>query len=192
MTDKPRNPRRRRFLTAATAAASGSIISCRGAKSAWRFFSEEEAATAAAVSECLIPTDEFPGAAWAGVVNFMDRQLKGHYRRHQKTYRDGLRGVNQTSEALFGAGFVRLEPNQQAAVLEALEKGEPPGEIWKNMSSRSFVDLVLTHTMQGYYGDPRHGGNRDAMSWRMLGIPLSPIRGREQYDLRSDRQGAGA
>jgi len=42
---------------------------------------------------------------------------------------------------------------------------------------------VVSHTMQGYYGDPRHGGNRDAVSWTMLGVPASPIRGRAKYDL---------
>jgi gluconate 2-dehydrogenase gamma chain len=38
--------------------------------------------------------------------------------------------------------------------------------------------------MEGYYGSPRHGGNRDAVSWRMLGLDEPPLRGRAQYDLR--------
>jgi gluconate 2-dehydrogenase gamma chain len=38
--------------------------------------------------------------------------------------------------------------------------------------------MVIAHTMQGYYGDPRHGGNREAVSWCMLGVPVIPIRGR--------------
>jgi gluconate 2-dehydrogenase gamma chain len=37
--------------------------------------------------------------------------------------------------------------------------------------------------MQGFYGDPRHGGNREYASWRMLGVPVAPIRGRQLYDL---------
>ena len=32
--------------------------------------------------------------------------------------------------------------------------------------------------MMGFYGDPRHGGNKDRVSWRMLGVPDPPIRGR--------------
>jgi gluconate 2-dehydrogenase gamma chain len=43
--------------------------------------------------------------------------------------------------------------------------------------------------MEGYYGAPRHGGNRDAVSWRMLGLDEPPLRGRAQYDLR---KGSGA
>jgi gluconate 2-dehydrogenase gamma chain len=37
---------------------------------------------------------------------------------------------------------------------------------------------VVSHTMQGFYGDPRHGGNRNWASWRMLGVPITPVRGR--------------
>jgi hypothetical protein len=32
--------------------------------------------------------------------------------------------------------------------------------------------------MMSFYGDPRHGGNKDRVSWKMLGVPDPPIRGR--------------
>jgi hypothetical protein len=32
--------------------------------------------------------------------------------------------------------------------------------------------------MMGFYGDPRHGGNKDRVAWRMLGVPDPPVRGR--------------
>lgn len=47
---------------------------------------------------------------------------------------------------------------------------------------RRFFDMILAHTRQGFYGDPRHGGNREMASWRMLGLPTPPIRGRMHYD----------
>jgi gluconate 2-dehydrogenase gamma chain len=47
-----------------------------------------------------------------------------------------------------------------------------------------FFNLVRSHTLQGYYGSPRHGGNRNAVSWRMLGLDEPPLRGRAQYDLK--------
>jgi gluconate 2-dehydrogenase gamma chain len=34
----------------------------------------------------------------------------------------------------------------------------------------SFFAMVIDHTMQGFYGSPEHGGNRDEASWKMLGI----------------------
>ncbi len=47
-----------------------------------------------------------------------------------------------------------------------------------------FLSLVRSHTLQGYYGSPRHGGNRNAVSWRMLGLDEPLLRGRAQYDLK--------
>jgi gluconate 2-dehydrogenase gamma chain len=47
-----------------------------------------------------------------------------------------------------------------------------------------FFEMVRRHTFEGYYGSPRHGGNRDAASWRMLGLAEPPLLGRAQYDLR--------
>jgi gluconate 2-dehydrogenase gamma chain len=188
MTQTPRNPRRRRFLkTAVSAAATGALVSCGRAGSQWRFFSTEEAKTVEAISERFIPADQDPGAAWAGVVRYIDRQLAVcfKFRVFRELYRQGLAGIDQTSTALFHARFVELTSEQQGAVLKALARGKPPGEIWKQVSAQQFFDMVLNHAMQGYYGDPRHGGNRDGVGWRTLGIPLTPVRGREQFDLRS-------
>jgi gluconate 2-dehydrogenase gamma chain len=50
--------------------------------------------------------------------------------------------------------------------------------------ARPFFDLARAHTLHGYYGTPRHGGNRDAVSWRMLGLCEPPLLGRAQYHLR--------
>ena len=106
-----------------------------------------------------------------GVVNFIDRQLKGPYRRQQARYRAGLAEIDQASSAKFGKPFAALQPDEQTALLESL-----------TASAKRFFSTVIAHTMQGYYGDPRHGGNRDAVSWRMLGVPVIPIRGRNRYE----------
>jgi gluconate 2-dehydrogenase gamma chain len=29
----------------------------------------------------------------------------------------------------------------------------------------------VRHTMEGFYGDPRHGGNRNRVAWVMLEFP---------------------
>ena len=48
---------------------------------------------------------------------------------------------------------------------------------------RGFFELVRSHTFEGYYGSPRHGGNRDGVSWRMLALADPPVRGRARNDL---------
>jgi len=103
-----------------------------------------------AICELIIPADEDPGATQAGVVHYIDRQLTGKFREHQKSYREGLAAAAHMA----------------------------PGEVERAAETRTFFGLVVTHAMQGFYGSPRHGGNRDFASWRMLRIPLSPVRGR--------------
>ncbi len=131
----------------------------------------------------IIPPDEDPGAAWAGVVNYIDRQLCGALKHLRDTYRDGVSAVEQTSQSLYGANFASLAAERQIELLRRMEQGDVPRQPWTKLPSQDFFALVLDHTMQGFYGDPRHGGNRDAASWKMLGIPYPPIRGRLHYDV---------
>ena len=77
------------------------------------------------------------------------------------------------SRKRFGRDLADLTAEQQLEIVSALEQ-----EI------HAFFELVRKHTLEGYYGSPRHGGNRDAMSWRMLGLAEPPLLGRAQYDLR--------
>jgi gluconate 2-dehydrogenase gamma chain len=184
---------RRKFIRmAAAAAAASGAVACNGTRSPWRFFSAQEAMTLAAICDQIIPPDQDPGARQAGVVNYIDRQLTGYFKRFQRTYRRGIAGLDETSLALHGKRFVDLSPKQQTSVLEALEKDQAPGDTWRHLSARRFFSLVVAHTMQGFYGDPRHGGNRDGVSWKMVGLPYPPIRGRLLYDLTKPPNGKPA
>jgi len=174
---------RRKFIQVTTAAAAGSMVGCTNKKSPWRFFALEEGQTVAAICERLIPADQDPGATEAGVVNFIDLQLMGPYKRYRASYRQGIKGIEQTSLRMFGYRFTELNSEKQDELLKQAEAGGATGEAWKGLSSQDFFSLILSHTMQGYYGDPRHGGNRGRVSWQMLGLPYPPIRGRLHYDL---------
>jgi gluconate 2-dehydrogenase gamma chain len=165
--------RRRNLLGAGLAVVAGSALSCTagGNGSTWRFFTAAEAETLDALCEQLIPADQDPGAREARVVNYIDIQLCRSFRKHRAAYRQGLAGVDQTSRGRFGKRFVELTSEQQIEVVNALEE-----------DSKAFFDLLLTHTRQGFYGDPRHGGNRNRASWKMVGLPFPPVRGREHYE----------
>ena len=49
---------------------------------------------------------------------------------------------------------------------------------WQGIAPAAFFRLLRDYTMMGFYGDPRHGGNKERVSWRMLGVPDPPLRGR--------------
>jgi gluconate 2-dehydrogenase gamma chain len=167
--------RRTLLVGGAVAGATAGLTACWRARSphpAWEFFTEAEARTLTAFCDQIIPADEFPAASEAGVLLYIDRQLIRHYAKHQDEYRDGLAQAEELSQNRFGMDFARLNAQQQLDIVMAIEHGSP-----------DFFELVRNHTMQGYYGSPRHGGNRDAVSWHMLGIDEPPVRGRAQYDL---------
>jgi gluconate 2-dehydrogenase gamma chain len=124
-----------------------------------------------AICEQLIPADRDPGARFAGVVTYIDIQLTRAFRKHRQAYRKGLAEVDSASRAKFGQPFADLSPGQQVDVLRGVEQ-----------TSKPFFELVLAHTRQGFYGDPRHGGNRNRVSWKMVGLPFPPVRGRQHYE----------
>ncbi len=163
---------RRRFLqVAATFAASSAVISCGRRAGPWRFFTPSEAHTMEALCDQVIPADQDPGAAWAGTLYYIDSQLVGHFRKLQSAYREGLAAFDAACLSAEHTAFAELPSERQTAFLNHLPASLQP-----------FFQMVIAHTMQGFYGDARHQGNRDAASWRMLGIPVIPIRGRDQYE----------
>ena len=155
------------------AAAAGTAVTLPRWKGngRWRFFTVEESLTVDAICERLIPADCDPGARQARVVHYIDIQLTKHFRRYQRIYRQGIASVDASSRAKFSKRFVELTPEQQAEVLADREE-----------NSAAFFELLLTHTRQGFYGDPRHGGNYDMASWKMVGLAFPPVRGRMHYD----------
>jgi gluconate 2-dehydrogenase gamma chain len=83
-----------------------------------------------------------------------------------------------TARRRHGKPFAELALEAQAALLQDVEKGAVEAADWKGVLPAAFFALLREHTMMGFYGDPRHGGNKDRVSWRMLGVPDPPIRGR--------------
>ncbi len=172
--EKPVVLTRRQFVAAGALGGAALAIGCRSQKTgSWEFLSDEQARTLGAVCDQIIPADEFPSATQAGTLNYIDRQLIRHYRRHQDIYKRGLEEVETLSHGRFGKRLDAISSAQQLEIVNDLSQKE-----------RRFFELVRSHTFEGYYGSPRHGGNRDAVSWRMLGLAEPPVLGRAQYDLR--------
>lgn len=171
--------RRRKFLQIAAAGASAAAVSCGGRTGPSNFLTTAEAETLGAIADRIVPADQDPGAGAAGAASYVDRQFSGPFKKYQRVYREGLAGIDRASQTRFGKRFAALAADQQDAVLASLDSAKPGPE-------KAFFDTVRDHTMQSYYGDPRHGGNRDFASWHMLGIPPVPVRGRNLYDLSGE------
>jgi gluconate 2-dehydrogenase gamma chain len=157
------------------------------------FFNLDEAAFIEAVVDTLIPSDDVgPGALELGAAAFIDRQMSSGYGRGDRMYlqgpfaegtpeqgyqlrmtpselmQAGIADVNAYVQKQYQATFDGLSPEDRAAVLTALETGkiELP-----TVPTRMFFGLLYDLTLQGYFSDPIHGGNKGKASWKMVGFP---------------------
>jgi len=147
----------------------------------YRYLSSPDAALLTDICEQLIPRDDAPGATDVGVIHFIDRQLASALSRHQLDYRRGLESFRQTCLAEFKRPFAQLAVHEKIELLRRVESAHVPRELWDKPTAPQFFRLVLSHTMQGFYGAPRHGGNHGYASYRMLGIDYPQIIGRNRY-----------
>ena len=193
-----KNSLSRRHFVQMAVIGSGSLLlfprcSNLSDKSSWRFFSEKEAFLVDAIVEQIIPADEWPGAKEAGVTNFIDKQLVGPYIPFQEQYKSALVAVDNSCEILYKKSFEDLSWNEQTNFLKRMEvgklsdlrmdniKGQPENKIWEDGSDRSFFNMIRNHTMQGFYGSPRHGGNKNYVSYKMIGLDNPYIVGQNRY-----------
>ena len=163
--------------------------------------SDHERATIEAAAARIIPSDQDGGAREAGVIDYIEGlmaaddatdadinprekkeyanfllgsmasrteeqqatlfKLAGSGSRHLPAYRDGVAELDRLAAELEpGKDFCGLDHTGQDRVLTALDERKD-----------AFFTLLLTHTMEGFYGHPRHGGNRDRVGWQVLGYP---------------------
>jgi len=140
-----------------------------------RFFTEQEAKVVVAACERIFPATSAtgPGAAQAGAMVYIDRQLAGPYGTDKNRYTqepfiesvdqdNGYQGKETPRETYragiqkLGADFVELDGTKQDERLKAMEKSH-------------FFQLLRQHTIEGMFCDPMHGGNANLIGWQMIG-----------------------
>lgn len=126
-----------------------------------------ELATLRAAIDRIVPRDEFASATDAGVDHYIVRQLAGDCVAELAVISAGLAGLDAEARARHSVAFEQLTPAVQDAVLADLERSLVRAE-WSTNPAQFFARLV-EFTVEGYYADPSNGGNRDGVSWKMLG-----------------------
>jgi gluconate 2-dehydrogenase gamma chain len=158
------------------------------------FFTPGEWAFLNAACDRLVPNDEHgPGGVALGVPQYIDRQMGtpwadgGIWYMHgpffeakpefgyqsqltpKQQYRIGIKAIDAICQRDFVGNFSELPPERQDDVLRKIEKGEltSAGLPLKTF----FVDFLLKNVMEGYFGDPMYGGNKDMAAWTMIAYP---------------------
>jgi gluconate 2-dehydrogenase gamma chain len=155
-----------------------------------------EAAFLSAAYDTFIPADRLsPSGTDCGLLAFIDRQLAGAWGSGARLYRSGpfIKGTREqgyqlslTPREFFGAGikatnawtrktygkdFDRLSPAERETALKTMDAGK--AEL-NEINGKQFFEMLLQSAMEGFFADPIYGGNRDKVSWRMVGYPGLP------------------
>ncbi len=147
----------------------------------WRHLTVQEGKLLELVCEQILPADRDPGAREAGAAQYIDRQLAKRYKGLAEHYRKGLAALESASRQLRGRSFQELAFAGRTAVLKAVEAGKVDQSEWPKRSSRWFFTTVREHTIEGVFGHPRHGGNRDLIGYRLVGWEYPEPRGQNRY-----------
>jgi gluconate 2-dehydrogenase gamma chain len=155
-----------------------------------------EAAFLSAAYDTLIPADRLsPSGTDCGLVTFMDRQLAGAWGGGARLYRSGpfvqgkpeqgyqlsltpreffaagIKAANGWTRKTYGKDFDRLAPADRDAALKAMEANKAE---FAEFNSKQFFEALYQSAMEGFFADPIYGGNRNKVSWRMIGYPGLP------------------
>jgi gluconate 2-dehydrogenase gamma chain len=146
----------------------------------FEFFTPAEAKEVQALASCMIPSDGTPGAREAGVVYFIDRALVTFSSDDQKTYREGLPGIQKRLKELFPGAtvFSSATAEQQEAVLQSLDEvgaknppRRPRANFLPGSAAQPLFEVLRAHTIAGFLIDPDadRKGNRGGVGWAVIG-----------------------
>jgi gluconate 2-dehydrogenase gamma chain len=120
---------------------------------------EIDAITSQIIPSAANSSGDGPGAHEAGVVHFIDRALSTFDADLREAYRTGMAEVQKKRQELFpgSTSVTTLASDQQIHLIHAIEAND-------------FFELLRTHTLYGFLGNPSYGGNRDRVGWKLIGF----------------------
>jgi len=120
--------------------------------------------TLVAFIDRLIPRDELgPGAVDAGAQIYIDRVLAGPNAGEKNSFLQGLEAVDAYAKRNHGAALADLSAEKRDQLLTELARGDTPESQFFNRARRL--------TLEGMFGDPYHGGNRNFAGWDLIRYP---------------------
>ena len=128
-------------------------------------FSSEQRKILDAFIGRLIPKDELgPGALECGVGDYIDQCLAGFNAAEKPQFLEGLAGLDLYALRTQGAAFATLTAEKRDAVLTAIDNNQAP-------NLRGFFNRARRLTLEGMFGDPVYGGNKNFAGWDLIRYP---------------------
>lgn len=125
-----------------------------------------------AVVDRIIPADAWPSATQGGVLDYLERRAAEDTATWTNILEPGLRALDAEALALHHKPLSKLSADKQDVLLRDLEQGRLRDFP---VSQQRFFSALLSLVIEGYYGSPDAGGNREGKSWDMIGFRPGPV-----------------
>lgn len=128
-------------------------------------FSPEQRRILDALIDRLIPKDDLgPGAVECGAGDYIDRCLAGFNAAEKPAFLEGLAALDLHALQSQGAAFATLTEDKREAVLTAIDNNQAP-------NLKAFFNRARRLTLEGMFGDPIYGGNKNFAGWDLIRYP---------------------
>jgi gluconate 2-dehydrogenase gamma chain len=124
--------------------------------------------TLSAIVDRIIPKDELgPSASESDVPVYINRVLGDYLAGEKPAFIEGLESADAFAHRSQNAAFADLSPEKQDALLTAMDNGTAEGFP----NARAFFNRARRLTMEGMFGDPYYGGNKNFAGWDLIKYP---------------------
>lgn len=129
-----------------------------------------EAVTLEAMLERLLPSNVpkgTPGAKEAHVLRYVDGQLTDpHFHAFRPLVRGGVHFLDLVARHDHHLPFARLAAEGQDEILRRFQVGRIPVRF----PVARFFEVIRVLSLEGFLGDPKHGGNAGGIVWDSIGF----------------------
>jgi gluconate 2-dehydrogenase gamma chain len=158
----------RRRVIASAALVPVAAISSAAQTASESALSATQLRTLEAFVDRLIPKDELgPGATECGVAVYINRSLGDYLAPEKAAFIAGIDATDAFARRTEDRAFSDLSPDKQDAVLTAMDNGTAAGFP----DARAFFGRVRRLALEGMFGDPSYGGNRNFAGWDLIRYP---------------------
>jgi len=131
--------------------SSAFITGCRTEKTstAGEAFTADDIAYLDEIADTILPTTSTPGAKAAKTGAFMALMVRDAYSpEDEKTFRDGMRELNDASTEKNGVPFIAATPQQRLALLQALDREQFTLSEQRKAEAKKRSDEFLSEKQQ--------------------------------------------
>jgi gluconate 2-dehydrogenase gamma chain len=150
------------------AALSAGVQPAAAQTAASSALSDSQLEILAALVDRIIPKDELsPSASECGVTEYINRSLGDYLAAEKPAFIEGLEQTDAFARRTEDKAFVDLSAEKQDAVLTAIDNGTAEGFA----NAKVFFNRARRLTLEGMFGDPYYGGNRNFAGWDLIRYP---------------------